>query len=83
MTTTTKVTTTTKETDTEVPETKPLTFTLAIKFACKFAWTDDYNNPESAAYKALVKDIMDWLNSILAPLLEKYNMHLDVDFNLR
>lgn len=82
-TTTTKVATTTKETDTEVPETKPLTFTLDIKFACKFAWTDDYNNPDSAAYKALVNDIMDWLNAILAPLLEKYNMHLDVDFNLR
>ena len=47
-----------------------------------FAWDDDYNNPESAKYKALVKEMTDWLTEVMAPMLEKYNLHLDLTFKI-
>ena len=57
--------------------------TVEIKFPCKFSWNNDYNDPESAAYQALYNDILNWLNEIFGPILEKYGLHLDLEIDLR
>ena len=62
--------------------TKPIAFTMRIRFPCVFSWDDDYNDPESEKYQALVKKMTDWLTERYARMLEKYNLHLDLTFKI-
>ena len=55
---------------------------ITVKFICKFAWDDDYNDTESEKYQNLVDVITEWLTNILAPILEKYGLHLNLKFKV-
>ena len=69
-------------TTTTAISTSPWTVEVNVKIACAFVWSDDYNDEESDAYKALEQAILDFFNSIFGDLLAQFGFHLEIEMNI-
>ena len=79
---TTTSTTEVAATTTTAISTSPWTVEVNVKIACAFVWSDDYNDEESDAYKALEQSILDFFNSIFGDLLAQFGFHLEIEMNI-
>ena len=62
--------------------TSPWTVEVDVKIACSFAWSDDYNDEESDAFKALEQAILDFFNAIFGDLLAQFGFHLEIEMTV-
>ena len=68
---------------TAVAATQPFTIDIEVSIPCKFAWDDDYSDPNSDAYAALYDDIFNFINTIFGGLLDYFGLHLEIELTVR